>query len=70
MTQSDYAKFNLLFLRYTTCSVQYTTEYQRWRDAGNSFNDEYSDELNRRGDALDKAGNDVREFVKGFVVED
>lgn len=70
MTNKDYIKFNQLFLYYSSCSVHYTTEYSRWRDAGNKFDDEHSEELKRRGDRLDEAGEAVRNFVKSFVTEE
>lgn len=67
MTPANYVKFNKLFLYYSTCSIHYTTEYKKWRDAGNDYGDEHSPELKRRGDLLDAAGKNVREFVKSFV---
>lgn len=68
MTDKDYTKFNKLLLRFSSCSVYYTTEYKRWRDAGNNYkNNTPSAELKRRGDDLDAAGKELREFVKSFV---
>lgn len=69
MTQKDYVKFNQLFLYFSSCSVFYTTEYKRWRDAGNNHGDTPSDKLKLLGDDLDAAGKAVREFVKQFVVK-
>lgn len=66
MTESDYQKFLKLFVRYTHRSVSYTTEYHNWRK-DNHRNNEHSEILKSKGDSLDRAGNELRTFIKGFV---